>query len=68
MAQAIATFTPQQDITAFEVAGCLPTIKNIFLDIIFDLDQFNAQPDGVKRHFTITELTDEPPADPGGAE
>ncbi len=67
MPQAIAKFTPQEDITAFEVAGCIPVLKNIFLDIIFNKDGFDALPQGVKRHFTIIELTDAPPADPGDA-
>jgi hypothetical protein len=69
MIAATAKFTPQADITAFELAGCMDTIKAYFLQIIIDREVFDELPDGVKRHFIITEL--EPPAGhpgDGGAE
>lgn len=64
MTAAKATYTPQPDITAFELAKCIELAFNAFTSVIIDKDQYDTMDEGVRRHFTIQML--DPAPDPEG--
>lgn len=64
--QTIVEFTPQADITVYELAQCIQyLVKGVFDGALVDKAYFDSLPTTFTRHFTATEVN---PAGGGGGE
>lgn len=64
--QTLIEFTPQADITAYELAQCIRLIRVIFSNQLIEMAYFDSLSIDITRHFTATLLN--PPDEGGGGE
>lgn len=63
--QTIVQFTPQEDVTVYELAQCIQyLVKGVFDGAMVDKAYFDSLPTTFTRHFTATEVN--PPGGGGG--